>query len=91
MSYQRHSYLKYGTPHPPPSGGDEPPAISPHQTDDGAVRVLHVGDESGFSELVNIFVDREDDRFTIVQATSASNCSNIGNTGLLRRLQSSGL
>lgn len=43
------------------------------QTEDGTFRVLHVDDEPNFTELVCIFLEREDDRFEIVQATSASN------------------
>jgi len=56
----------------PPSGG-EPPAKSSQQTDEGTFRVLHVDDEPDFTELVSTFLEREDDRFEIVQATSASN------------------
>ena len=43
------------------------------QTKEGRFRVLHVDDEPEFTELVSIFLKREDDRFEIVQATSASN------------------
>ncbi|GAA0510732.1 PAS domain S-box-containing protein [Halorubrum aquaticum] len=49
-------------------------ATSPSQrTEEGTFRVLHVDDEPGFTELVSVFLEREDDRFEIVQATSASN------------------
>lgn len=54
-------------------GGNEPPAKSSQQTDEGTFRILHVDDEPEFTELVSIFLEREDDRFEIVQATSASN------------------
>ena len=48
--------------------------ISPfQQTEQGTFRILHVDDESDFTELVSVFLEREDDRFEIVQATSASN------------------
>lgn len=43
------------------------------ETEEGTFRVLHVDDESEFTELVTTFLQREDDRFEIVQATSASN------------------
>ena len=49
------------------------PIPSTNQTDKGTFRVLHVDDEPGFLELVSIFLEREDDRFAVVQATSASN------------------
>ncbi|QLD86164.1 response regulator [Natronomonas halophila] len=42
------------------------------RTEEGPFRVLHVDDESEFSEMVRIFLEREDHRFTIEQATSAS-------------------
>lgn len=35
-------------------------------------RVLHVDDEPELLEIVGIFLEREDDRFSVVQATSAS-------------------
>lgn len=44
-----------------------------HQTEEGTFRVLHVDDQPAFTELVSKFLEREDDRFEIVQATSASN------------------
>lgn len=56
-----------------PSRGDEPPAKSSQRTDDRGYRVLHVDDDPEFTELVSVFLEREDDRFTVVQATSASN------------------
>lgn len=43
------------------------------QTEEGTFRILHVDDEPEFAELVSIFLEREDDRFEIVQATNASN------------------
>lgn len=48
------------------------PASSPQQTEEGTFRVLHVDDDPEFSEMVSIFLAREDDRFAVVQATSAS-------------------
>lgn len=56
-----------------PNGDDEPPAESSQQTDEGAFRVLHVDDDPDFTEMVSIFLEREDNRFEIVQATRASN------------------
>jgi len=56
-----------------PPSGDDPPAKSSQQTDEGTFRVLHVDDEPAFTELVSTFLEREDDRFEVVQATSASN------------------
>ena len=45
---------------------------SSHQTEEGTFRVLHVDDEPELSEMVGIFLRRADERFEIVQATSAS-------------------
>lgn len=43
------------------------------QTEEGTFRILHVDDEPEFAEMVSVFLEREVDRFEIVQATSASN------------------
>jgi PAS domain S-box-containing protein len=47
-----------------------PTSSSP--TEDGQFRVLHVDDQPEFSELVSTFLENADDRFTVMQATSAS-------------------
>ncbi|MBP1923285.1 PAS domain S-box-containing protein [Halorubrum alkaliphilum] len=48
-------------------------ATSPsQQTNEGTFRILHVDDEPDLSEMVGIFLGRADERFEIVQATSAS-------------------
>ena len=48
-------------------------ATSPsQQTNEGTFRILHVDDEPDLSEMVCIFLGRADERFEIVQATSAS-------------------
>jgi PAS domain S-box-containing protein len=39
---------------------------------DDVVRILHVDDEPGFSETTAIYLEREDDRFTVETATSAA-------------------
>ncbi|WP_324254844.1 response regulator [Halapricum desulfuricans] len=49
------------------------PPSSSQQTEEGTFRVLHVDDKPDLLEMVSIFLEREDDRFEIVQATSASN------------------
>lgn len=48
------------------------PVSTAPQLGEGDFRVLHVDDEPDFSELVNIFLEREDDRFAVEQAISAS-------------------
>ncbi|WP_418286178.1 response regulator [Halorubrum sp. DTA46] len=48
------------------------PTSSSQQTEEGTFRVLHVDDEPELSEIVGIFLERADDRFAVVQATSAS-------------------
>ena len=40
--------------------------------DEAPIRVLHVDDEPGFAEMVSTFVEREDERFKMETATSAS-------------------
>lgn len=51
---------------------DKPPVKSSQRTDRGVYRVLHVDDDPEFSEMVGTFLEREDDRFDVEQATSAS-------------------
>jgi len=48
------------------------PTPSSQQTGEGGFRVLHVDDKPEFSELVSSFLERADDRFEVMQATSAS-------------------
>jgi CheY-like chemotaxis protein len=38
----------------------------------GAIRVLHVDDEPDFADLAATFLEREDERFEVETATSAS-------------------
>ncbi|WP_324760921.1 response regulator [Haloarcula sp. GH36] len=49
------------------------PPSTTQQTEEETFRVLHVDDKPDLLEMVSIFLEREDDRFEIVQATSASN------------------
>ena len=49
------------------------PTSASQQTEEGTFRVLHVDDDPGFLEMVGMFLEREDERFAVVQATSASN------------------
>lgn len=44
---------------------------SPHR-EEGSFRVLHVDDDPRFSRMVSTYLEREDERFTVVEATSAS-------------------
>ncbi len=46
--------------------------MSSQQSEAGPLRVLHVDDEPDLSELVGIFLEREDERFAVQTATSAS-------------------
>jgi len=46
---------------------DQPRSLAPE-----TIRVLHVDDEPDFGELVATFLEREDDRFVVESATSAS-------------------
>jgi len=55
------------------------PAVSSTSAIDSSIKLLHVDDDPGFSELASVYLEREDDRFNVQTASSASEARSILN------------